>query len=71
MARVLDCVYLFVAGDPGEANPSHAFLTYEVVDGQARKQNQSHAVDTPDFTKAMSTFMADEVALIKTAEGIS
>lgn len=71
MARVLENIKLFVSGDPESTDPSSAMITYSVVDGNARKDNCTHVVSSPTWTKTGSQFWTDEIALIKTAEGIS
>lgn len=71
MARVLENLKMFAPGNPEESEPSEVLVTYSVVDGSARKDNCSHNVSEPDFSKTASTFWGDEIIAIKTAEGIS
>lgn len=71
MAKSLENIAMFYPGDPSASDPSHAFLTYDVVDGDLRKQNGLYEVPTPSWTDSPNTIWAAAVAQIKTNEGIS
>jgi len=80
MARALDKVEFYISGDPstdldGSGN-ARCLVIYDVVDGSARKDGNSHEVDSPDWSKtfhntgAVGEFVRDTLDAIKTAEGI-
>ena len=80
MARALDKVEFYIKGDPsadldGSGNAA-CLVTYDVVDGAARKSGNAYDVPSPDWTKtfhntgAAGEFVRDVVDAIKTAEGI-
>lgn len=71
MAKTIENLEMFIEGDPEAASPSGAMATYSVVDGEARDDNKSYNIASPDFTKTANQFWSDAVTAIKSAEGIS
>ncbi len=71
MAKELTNINLFVKGDPAEASPASAFVTYDVTDGAASKTNNVYDISEPDFTKTGLELWTAAVTAIKAAEGIS
>ena len=71
MAKQLQNLALFVPGVPGSSDPTNAFMTYDVVDGTLKKKNNTHEVASPDWSKTALQFWTDEVAVIKSNEGIA
>lgn len=70
MSKVIENVMLFVGGDAAQPDPSKATMSYEVVDGKARKKNCIYEFPTVDSSKTANELWADGVAAIKTKEGI-
>lgn len=70
MAKELNNVHLFVKGDPALPAPDVAYMTYDVVSGNAKKTDNVHRFEDPDFTKSAEDFWDESVDAIKAAEGI-
>lgn len=70
MAKQLDQITMFYRGDPTSGTPTAAFLSYNVVDGSMRKDNQVYDVPSPSWDDSPNTIWTAAVAAIKANEGV-
>ncbi len=71
MAKTLGHVVVRFIGDANNAEPNLASFIYQVLDNGDKMHRGKYVVTTPDFTKTIQTFIADEIATIKSNEGIT
>lgn len=70
MARQLQSVKVFVCST-SELTPDRTVAVYNVVDGEARKKNCFHLVESPNYTKTGDVFWNDIITELKTKEEIT
>lgn len=70
MAKALRSVNLRLKGNLNATNPLEAEIGYRVTVNGVDAHRGVHVVSAPDWNKTLQTFLDDEVAVIKTNEGI-
>lgn len=74
MAKTVDSWKLVIKGAGDTITGAVASMTYATgssIDEGVASPRKAHAIEEPTYSKTVTDFVNDEIAAIKTAEGIS